>query len=164
MVFLMSVPMTQEPPRWRNQYNSYTPEERRQMTELYKSGLTLKEVAARVGCSSPTVRNSLSEFGLALRPKSGGQKKYSPQDHQRIIDLYRSGLTLKEVSARVGCSPTTVRKSLCEFGVVQRPKSNGRRKYSPYVSRSSTRNCSTSVFLIWAGVRHPSSKANRRDP
>lgn len=39
-----------------------------EMSELYRSGYTLNEIAMRFGCSDVTVSNRLKELGTTLRP------------------------------------------------------------------------------------------------
>jgi group I intron endonuclease len=91
-----------------------------EMVCLYRSGLSLKEVAAIVGCSAFGVKNRLvNHLGMQLRPTNNIP---NPDfDTIEIINLYQTGMSTKEVGQRLGCSSVTVRNRLKGAGVPIRP-------------------------------------------
>jgi len=105
----------------RNFYTSQ--QEHRQIVNLYERGLTLKKVATKVGRDVKTVERTLRKLGVVKRRHGGSKKKYSPQDRQRMVDLYKSGLSQREVSTKLGCSVDTVKIVFRELSVQSRPGS-----------------------------------------
>lgn len=67
-----------------------------------EAGLTVKETAARLGCSESTVHNALREMGLLT-----GHRQFAvPRD--RLLELWNRGLTLTEMGIACGCSASTM--------------------------------------------------------
>jgi len=89
------------------------------LVRLYQSGLTLQEVADTLGCSMGCVKGRLDGLSIALRPSNN-----LPQERlntNRMLELYQSGMSTKEVGQALGCTSATVRNRLKSVGTALRP-------------------------------------------
>lgn len=85
-----------------------SPEEKRQILALYNSGLTGREVAARMGVSKTAVYKYLPRQG---RP----WKRWTEDDLQELVDGYAAGEPGDRIAARVGRSPRAVYIAMCRY-------------------------------------------------
>jgi len=100
----------------------YTPNERqRRMADLYEDGLSQKAIAAMFGCDVLAVRKALRALGVP-RCRNGDRRAISQQERRQMAALYESGLSLREVTTKVGRNPETVRQAVLQFGTMRRPK------------------------------------------
>lgn len=115
---------------------SYTPEERRQMADLYRSGLSVREVAVEIGCNVETVSKTLDKLGIKRRRNEARWSKFSPEDRQVMFELFESGMSTSEIAAKFGCDTRYVSQALRRLGVkttrrpAQAPKPR-RKKHKP---------------------------------
>lgn len=58
---------------------------REQVQEAYQNGATLRQIAEVHGVSAGTVRNTLVELGIDLRPR--GRRKKNAQVDERILSV-----------------------------------------------------------------------------
>jgi len=88
---------------------------------LYRSGLTLRQVAQRFGVSGTTVRVRLGETGIKLRLRTN---KYALlADKVWLEGEYRTmGRGAMEIADRVGCSVLTVHYHLRRHGIPRKRK------------------------------------------
>lgn len=103
-----------------------------QETEIIKlytdEGLTLKQIAVRIGLSAGGVRNILKRSGVTIRPrsyKSRAAKERSEEDielSKKFADDYQS-MTIEQVAEKHGVSYKFVRKRLLDAGIKLRPRS-----------------------------------------
>lgn len=82
-----------------------------QLRDLRNQGLSVKEIAARVGKSERTVSRNMKSFGLT---KPADRADIADSD---ILDAWHSGLTIIEIAKKFGCSHDTVTKRLLKYDV-----------------------------------------------
>lgn len=92
--------------------------------ELYESGLTFAEVAERVGSSASALCRAFRFAGIPRRPP--GHASPDLEMRARARTLYESGLTTREVAAKLHRSTGSARHVLEHSGVTFRAK--GRRR------------------------------------
>lgn len=95
------------------------------LTRLYfEEGLTLTQVAERLGMTEPSVGERLRRSGYRLRPACR-QPQIPTGALARLY--FDDGLTLAQVAARVGADKRTVRMHLAEAGSASWRSSAARR-------------------------------------
>jgi predicted transcriptional regulator len=104
------------------------PHEAREICRLYaEDGLTIEEVAARVGRSTGTVQRHLHLEGVDVAPQSLNRRPRSNQvphaEMARTVELYEAGLSTPEVARELGMAPTGVRRRLDHAGKPRRSRS-----------------------------------------
>lgn len=67
---------------------------REQVQEAYQNGATLRQIAEVHGVSAGTVRNTLVELGIDLRPR--GRRKKGVQTDERILPVKTDVSTTEE--------------------------------------------------------------------
>ena len=94
--------------------------DKEQLYDLYVvQGLSIRDVAAKVGLSPNTVRRRLISFGIQTRDKN--ERDDSWQNREFLEPLYlREGKTTIEIAAMVSSTPSTVRTWLVKCGVPTR--------------------------------------------
>lgn len=100
-----------------------TPEVRQSIVSRYAAGESAKALSEEFDISRDGVRKLLKRAGVTIRP----QNVVTSQAAKRIVHLYDSGLTIKEVVAQVGTSFGTVRRVLYKHGGVMRVSPIGKR-------------------------------------
>lgn len=90
---------------------------------MYRSGMTLDQVAAHFGVAGPTIWRRLQGAGVETRRP--GMPLGTELDVEQVAALYVAGCTLDEVAALVEVSSGTVRRRLIDMGVELR-SSGGR--------------------------------------
>jgi lambda repressor-like predicted transcriptional regulator len=145
----------------------------RQVTGLYASGLSLRQVADRTGLSRTTVRRVLDRHGVTRRPPGRARPPASPPD-QDIISLYLSGLTITDTAARAGLGRNTVARVLDRHRVPRRPEGRPRPPGSPpdqelislYAAGHSLRQVAAKTGLDATTIRRVLARAGvpRRPP
>lgn len=89
--------------------------------------LSSEAVAAELGASSQWVRDELRRLGIPLRLR-GGVAADEVVPRERLEELYVARrMTLTEVGAELGRSPSGVRKLLVAYGIPARPSGGVRR-------------------------------------
>lgn len=101
---------------------------------LYRSGMSLEQVADRCDVSSGTIRRRLLEKGVAMRRPGGltGAGLDEPE-METLAALYRAGHCLAEISAVTGLSDATVSRRLRAAGVKTRRTGSAKRAIQPLV-------------------------------
>ena len=84
------------------QYRPATKQQRQQVLDLYRSGLSIHEIAQQVGVNRSSVNRMCRDAGLSRKPR--GNKA---QRHQARA-LRTQGLTLAQVAREVGFSRSTI--------------------------------------------------------
>ena len=100
--------MTSTHARWR----IWTPDEERRLVELYQSGVAIEDIARRLQRSTHAVevratkirrRGTFASFG----PR-GRARTWTTDEERRLIELYRSGSSFKDICRRLGRSRDSV--------------------------------------------------------
>jgi DNA-directed RNA polymerase specialized sigma24 family protein len=77
------------------------------MTEKYKAGATVYELAAEFGCHRATVAERLKKAEITMRGQFPAPEAIDP-----MVGLYTSGFSLLEVGKQLGFSADAVRNYL----------------------------------------------------
>lgn len=85
------------------------------MVEEYRSGLTMREVAARHQLSTKAVQRAMRQVGAASR--TARERAGYPAWVEQWVQLYEQGTTTAEIAARAGVNEQTVRERLRQHGV-----------------------------------------------
>ena len=83
-------------------------ERRRRAAELYRSGFTMLEVAAKLGVSTATVHFDLKALGVQPR-RSGPEPRF---DRAEATSLRERGQTFEQIAQRFGVSKQAVQQVL----------------------------------------------------
>ena len=87
---------------------------RRHVLFLWSSGYAMREIVARTGVPYQTLRDRFRSLGI-LAGSQGG--RYSQRYRFKVVGLFREGLTMREVSKRLGIDHHTTPRWLAEFGI-----------------------------------------------
>lgn len=93
------------------------------IAEAYRSGLTLKQVAARFSLNEKTVTTSLRRQHVERRHAGWqtGPRLFDDAMRSAIVDEYRGGSTLDQLARRYGVSAPSISKIVRERGVPRHP-------------------------------------------
>jgi len=83
----------------------------------YLSGLSCKEIGAKLGVSQTTIGKVLAHNGVALRPPKVTSLKLTAAQIQQILYLYEDGMPVTEVAKTVGCGEWSAWNQLKVAGV-----------------------------------------------
>lgn len=100
-----------------------------ELVERYNAGDPTPALAREYGISTTGLRRLLLEEGVEFRWQS-----ITPEDSNRAVKLYESGLTIREAVKEIGYSLGTIRRELHLRGVSMRP--SGRWNHLPPKSKS----------------------------
>ncbi len=114
-----AVAQVQAQQRWRTR--PLSPEDLKDATARYRSGKTLKEIAAHYGMSRHFLTDQLRAAGVEIRNHS-----MSEDDLRQAIYRYGAGESLATIGAKLGFSAKTVWLALRKAGVPMRPRQGGR--------------------------------------
>ena len=94
------------------------------LAEVYqRPGMTVEKTRKHFGVSESYLRRRIAEAGLTRRPGTLVPRTgWSAEDlRAKAVELYATGLTLKQVGARLGVSPSTVKATLDAAKAPMRP-------------------------------------------
>lgn len=74
------------------------------MIELYESGLSQRQVAKKIGCSHRLVTKKLAENNVKPRDKAFYAKSFSDEVEDKIIEDYNSGMSIRRIAKKYGCT------------------------------------------------------------
>jgi DNA-binding CsgD family transcriptional regulator len=98
------------------------------LARRYRSGESVRRIAANAGLAIPTVREALLRCGVSVR--KGGMKRVREAGSPTAAQLYRSGYTLAQVGSHLGVSPSTIFGIFRKLGVPLRPRGRPRLDYA----------------------------------
>ena len=108
---------------------SNNPEQLKEIVDLYKSGMLIKDIEKQLDISRATIRRRLKKQDIEIRPIGCFRTDLMLSNSMRAVDLYNSGLTIKQVSNEVNVPWTTVQRYLGKLNCKMRP-ANNIRKYT----------------------------------
>jgi len=82
----------------------------------YEAGASVPKLQQRFGSSKSAVVSILREHGVEMRRQPMDEAQLA-----RVIELYESGLSIRQVAAQLGLPKTTVQNALAKTDVVMRP-------------------------------------------
>ena len=133
-----------------------TPDELRKLYVV--QGLSQETIADQFGVTQVTVGNYLRRYRIPIRPSCG--KKSFFLDEKEIREMYlEKKMTVDEISKVLGCSDTTVRHNLMDFGIYRSPEEAGALR----LERNKTRYAQQLVHRGYRLIRktdHPSADKN----
>ena len=103
--------------------NSPAEKHKELVSSLAIAGKSAKDIALEVGISVPTVRKLLDESGISLKDIARERKEDTPVEDKKgqrndlVMKCVAEGLTVNEITEKVGISIPTVRKVLADNGV-----------------------------------------------
>lgn len=102
-----------------------------ELIDLYvNQRMGVETLAARYGCSGPTITSRLREAGIIIRA-CNDTKRGAPSPHRHIIDeavavnmyVHISSASIAEIARHLGCHKTVVSRVLTEHGIPHKPLS-----------------------------------------
>jgi DNA-binding CsgD family transcriptional regulator len=90
-----------------------TPDELRQVLNLYRLGKSTYTLARQFGTDRHTITEHLRRGGVTPRPR----QKLTPQLIEQAAQLYASGQSLATIGKHLGLSPMTVGKAITGTGI-----------------------------------------------
>lgn len=106
-----------------------TPEEKRkEVIKLYQDGLYIYEVAQKVGISKNTVSRILQMNGIEIT-RFIRKSQFSDEEIYYMYDLYKSGMTQKEISKIYQVDETEIYFLFKKFNFSMRDQSHAKRNY-----------------------------------
>lgn len=136
-----------------------------EIVRLYQEGLSIRQIARRLGLAFGTVQNRLKKKGVVFRP-TGDPNSLSDHTRVEILEMYtRLEMTTREIACELGVSQFTVWNNLRDAGVLRSAEESrrlarlqGKSKYAP-PAPDGTRNVAFDGY-VWVKMRnHP--HANR---
>ena len=102
---------------------AWTGREERQVISMYREGLTMREIAERIGRTKSAVQKRVYYFrseGIELEPR---QSKWTPEEITTLLFLYQQGAAVVEIVDEIGRSSDAIRTMLKEMrrGNIQIP-------------------------------------------
>jgi DNA-binding NarL/FixJ family response regulator len=101
-----------------------TPEMEREFAAMYSEGSSTYDIARRFGLAPSTVGKALRARGVEMRPTAllTPEKRITPEQEQKMIELYRAGHTTHTVATMLGVAQSTVHKVLVKHNEPRRPQ------------------------------------------
>jgi transposase-like protein len=91
-----------------------------QIVGLYRSGLDLRQVAARTGIARDRIAPQLRKAGVRLRKR--GARPHEHLDPQKLRAAYEAGASLRALATQEGTAEAAVREALLRaVAVLRRP-------------------------------------------
>lgn len=91
--------------------------ENAEMRRLYEDGLTLTEIAKRVGIHHTNVLRRLRQTGAAIRPP---RKRTNAFDSDEAVQMYTSGMGIQAVAAWYGVSAQRILREVDKRGLARK--------------------------------------------
>lgn len=113
----------------RNLRRRLGPETIQELVDRYDSGEDTPALAREYGVSTTGLRELLLKEGVEFR-----RQAITSEDADRAVELYESGLTIREVVTKIGYSLGTIRREFHRRGVPMRP--SGRWNHLPPKTKS----------------------------
>lgn len=108
----------------RNLRRRLGPETIQELVDRYNAGEHTTRLSKQFGISTTGLRQLLLDEGVEFR-----RQAITAEDADRAVELYESGLTIREVVTQIGYSLGTIRREFQRRGVPMRP--SGRWNHLP---------------------------------
>ena len=109
--------------RSHDHYRAIPRERHGALVAAYRRGVPPSKLAEQEGCSASTVRQTLRDVGEPPFPRGQVAMHRRPAMVARVVRLYKSGMSQRDVAAELGCSQVTVSNVLRHAGVKKRTSS-----------------------------------------
>ncbi|MCA1606047.1 MAG: hypothetical protein LC808_37265 [Actinobacteria bacterium] len=86
------------------------------MIESYECGATAHQVAERFGVSESSLKRLLRQ-NMVTRPARLLRDRFSPEELQTMIDLYKAGATARQVAEKFEISERSIKRLLLQHGI-----------------------------------------------
>jgi len=99
-----------------------TPRKDAKIAALYRAGMTIDEIAAKLGTSDSPVKAMLRRQGVTMRraaPRSKWQG--TPEQVAEVVALYSAGAGIIAIKKKYGCRDSCITEALISAGVERRP-------------------------------------------
>ena len=93
------------------------------LDKLYRTNLTIQEIAALFGCSVTLIRTRLRLYAITLRQKNELHRKQIDKELIRNY-YYDDGLTTRQIGKIVGCDSSHICNLMKEYGLRARCKND----------------------------------------
>ena len=126
------------------------------LAQVYRRpGMTIAKAAAHFGVSDEYLRRRIAETGLTRRPGTFTPRTAYPPDvlQAKAVKLYATGMTMREVGARLGVSSSTVSMALHAAKAPVRP-SGGARPEAHGTPRTLITDLYADPYVVAALRRH----------
>lgn len=110
-------PVRTAPLMVRQQQHRLTATEKVAIAQQYQAGAEMRELAAAFRVHRTSISHCLRELGIPLRHQG-----LRAEDLPVAARLYEGGWSLARLGKKYGCTHTTVRLRLMEYGVRMRPR------------------------------------------
>lgn len=118
-----------------------------ELNYLRDQGLSNKEIADKVGCSTATVSKYLPSQRKA-------RARLSDEDRNDILELYHSGKKVKEIAESYGCTLPTIYNLLKAEGIQVRCKKKTEKKQKTVTLKTQQQEPDTSAVDVEDGYIH----------
>ena len=82
------------------------PEDLKQIKDLYDSGMTIYEIAKKLGVTHQAISLIFKKLGIESRTS----KKLTPEQEKEVIELYNNGMEIEKIAKKFGVSYVTTNK------------------------------------------------------
>lgn len=106
-----------------------TREQINHIVELYKSGLSHKEVSQRTGFDVNKIRRTLKAEGVVSRTNSFYIRILNSEQELDVVQKYKSGKNMNQLADEYGCSRSVIDDTLRRHNVQKRSPSEAYRTY-----------------------------------
>lgn len=92
----------------------------KQITELYKSGLSYAKIQEKTGIDANKVKRTLKEYNVQLRPHKVGEeirRSFTLEEEKQIVEMYKNGMGITTITKLFNCSPIPTRNLLKKNGI-----------------------------------------------
>lgn len=89
-----------------------------QIGEMYKSGMTMQEIASSLDCSVNAIQKRLKSGLIQTRSRKANRKLNQRINTERIIELYNEGKSVRSICAEFKCGFYCVTRRLVRAGIL----------------------------------------------
>ena len=99
----------------------FSPSDIEDIVEMYKSGVIIYDIATKYGVHHNTIKGILVKQGVyGKNRRELDIKPFSPSDIEDIIEMYKSGVSIRKIAAKYNVSVTIIKDRLIKQGVYEK--------------------------------------------